>query len=402
MTVPVFAATTSDGFEYSISNGEVTITGYTGTVTELVVPETIGSCSVTTIGDDAFFWCESLVSITLPESVTSIGDCAFFNCTNLVSIDIPDGVTSISFGAFSFCTSLVSIMLPESVTTIDYAAFFDCVSLSTIYYAGTEFDWNNISVEDDNDPLFNAEIVFVKPESDIPEGLEYFVKNGEEVTITGYTGTATELVVPEIISGRPVAAIGDDAFYYCTKLESITVSEENSVYHSDGNCLIETATKTLVAGCKNSIFPSDGSVTTIGNYAFANCTSLEITAIPDCVTTIGEYAFFDCESLESINIPEGVTTIEEGAFGNCYSIKNITIPEGVTTIYNHAFVFCLSLESVTLPESLTTIGDDAFFNCTNLESITIPLQRNNHWRRGIQFLLKPFHCLLWRKRVFLE
>ena len=107
--IPASAATTADGLVYEIANGSVTITDYTGSAAELVIPETIEGCPVTKIGSEAFRDCTSLASITLPDSVTSISDFAFYCCTGLVSINIPDSITGIGKGAFFYCTSLTDI-----------------------------------------------------------------------------------------------------------------------------------------------------------------------------------------------------------------------------------------------------------------------------------------------------
>ena len=115
-----------------------------------------------------------------------------------------------------------------------------------------------------------------------------------------------------ITIGSGVTSIGEGAFRGCSSVENITVDSDNSVYHSSGDCLIETASKTLIVGCKNSVIPSEGSVTSIGGYAFYNCTSLTSVTIPDSVTSIGEFAFWECTSLASITIPDSVTSIGWG------------------------------------------------------------------------------------------
>ena len=114
------------------------------------------------------------------------------------------------------------------------------------------------------------------------------------------------------------------------------------------------------------------SVTSIGNNAFENCSSLTSITIPEVVTSISSSAFSNCHSLTSITIPEGVTSIGQSAFYNCYSLTSITIPEGVTSIGNKAFYACLSLTSITIPEVVTSIGSAAFSGCYSLTSITIP------------------------------
>ena len=145
----------------------------------------------------------------------------------------------------------------------------------------------------------------------------------------------------------------------------------------------------------------DGEVTSIGEWAFDDCSSLTSITIPDSVTTIGHYAFNGCSSLTSVNIPDSVTTIGNAAFSDCSSLQEFngkfasedgrcliidgilnsfapaglteyTIPDSVTEIGTGAFYDCTSLTSVTIPDSVTTIGGSAFQNCNSLTSITIP------------------------------
>ena len=90
-----------------------------------------------------------------------------------------------------------------------------------------------------------------------------------------------------------MTAIGKRAFPEGISLSTITVDPNNTVYHSSGNCLIETASKTLLVGCKNSKIPADGSVTTIGSYAFYDCFFFNPIIIPKSITIIDDYAFYN-------------------------------------------------------------------------------------------------------------
>ena len=113
------------------------------------------------------------------------------------------------------------------------------------------------------------------------------------------------------------------------------------------------------------------SVTSIGSLAFYDCSSLTSITIPNSVTSIGDGAFSDCSSLTSVNIPNSVTSIGEAAFSDC-SLTSITIPNSVTSIGWYAFSGCSSLTSVTIGNSVTSIGESAFSECTSLTSVTIP------------------------------
>jgi len=112
-------------------------------------------------------------------------------------------------------------------------------------------------------------------------------------------------------------------------------------------------------------------VTSIGWYAFRDCTSLEIFNIPNSVTSIGYGAFWGCSSLTSITIPDSVTSIGEGAFSGSF-LTSITIPYGVTSIGDQAFANCYSLHTIIIPDTVTSIGSGAFASCTSLEIFNIP------------------------------
>ena len=119
-------------FTFSISDGEATLTQYSGPGGDIVITDRTGGCPVTSIGNFAFSRCSSLKSVTIPSSVKSIGSSAFFNCTSLTSVMIPDSVTSIGNSAFSRCSSLTSVTIPDTVTSIRNYAFENCSSLTSV------------------------------------------------------------------------------------------------------------------------------------------------------------------------------------------------------------------------------------------------------------------------------
>ena len=112
-------------------------------------------------------------------------------------------------------------------------------------------------------------------------------------------------------------------------------------------------------------------VTSIGSYAFRDCSGLTSVTIPDGVTSIGCDAFSSCSRLTSINIPDGITSIESWVFAACSRLTSVNIPHGVTSIGRYAFIGCSSLTSVNIPNSVTFIGDCAFSQCSRLTSVTI-------------------------------
>ena len=166
-----------------------------------------------------------------------------------------------------------------------------------------------------------------------------------------------------ITISQSVTQIGNEAFAGCSaSLESITVKSENPNYHSENNCLIETATNTLLLGCESSVIPS--YITKIGDRSFDGCASLAEISLPEGVTEIGDRAFLNCESLLSISLPDGVTYIGNGAFSGCTSLKAFTIPSRVRSIEQDTFNDCVSLESLYIPKGITSIHANPFVGCS--------------------------------------
>ena len=392
-------------------------------LTNITIPN-----SVTTIPAYAFNGCTGLMSITIPDSVTSIGDYAFRFCSGLTSITIPDSVTSIGEGAFLFCTSLTSVTIPDSVTSMGVGAFNGCSGLTSIIVVEGNSKYHsegNCIIETETKTLILGCKTSVIP-------TDGSVTSIGEYAFALYTGL-TSITIPDSVTSIDVAAfayctglssitipdsvtsIGESAFSGCSELTSIIVVEGNSKYHSEGNCIIETETKTLILGCKTSDIPTDGSVTSIGDWAFAYCTGLSSITIPDSVTSIGSFAFYECTGLTSITIPDSVTSIGNAAFYNtawynnqpdglvyvgkvAYKYKgtmpsntSIVLEEGTLSITDHAFEDCTGLTSVTIPDSVTSIGYDAFYNCTSLTSITFngtiaqwsAISKDYHWKYSV-------------------
>ena len=159
-----------------------------------------------------------------------------------------------------------------------------------------------------------------------------------------------------------VTSIGDYAFYECSSLSSITIPNGVTSIGSNAFCNCSSLSSITIPN----------SVTSIGVAAFFYCSGLTSITIPNSVTTIGKFAFYYCSSLTSITIPNSVTSIEKNAFYYCSSLTSVTIPNSVTSIGESAFFYCSSLTSITIPNSVTSIEKSAFYGCKSLTSITIP------------------------------
>ena len=324
------------------------------------------SNSVTSIGGSAFSKCTGLTSITIPDSVMSIGASAFYGCTGLTSITIPDSVTSMGSYAFSGCTGLTSVIIGNGVTSIGEFAFCDCTGLTSIVIPynvvdmGKKVFWNcrNLQVQCEAPACPSGwisswqynyetgkEIIYTRSDLNITWGYNnitessytFIIKNNEAVLLK-YQGTETDVVIPQNFDNYIVTSIGVYAFEECTGLTSVTIPD---------------------------------SVKSIGYRAFNGCTKLTSVTIGNGVTSIGNYAFNGCTGLTSVTIPDSVTSIGNYAFNGCTGLTSVTIPNSVTSIGAAAFSGCSGLTSIAIPDSVTSIGDQAFYNCSKLQDIYI-------------------------------
>lgn len=348
----------------------------------------IVSNKLSSIESSAFSGCRALTNITIPNTVTSIEDSAFMYCSGLTNIIIPNSVTNIGGEAFKGCDGLREITIPDSVTSIGDSAFADCGLLKNIFV-----DINNKNYASKDGVLYTgnfSELLYYPTQNStenlvLPEGLK---KISDNALSNNYC--VTSLFIPSTVEEIGTNIIRKDS------VESIVISSLNKKYDSrnDCNAIIETATNTLIVGCKNTIIPN--GVTSIGEKAFYDCRHLTNVTIPNGVTCIGNSAFFSCSNLVNITIPDSVTTIGEKAFqgtnltavalsnnitsiGKCAfaqtDLTNITIPDGITNIVGYTFMSCNSLTNITIGSGVTYIDKEAFNECNNLTNIIV--DRNN-------------------------
>ena len=377
------SGTCGDNLTWTLAGKALTVSG-TGAMTDYtdssnapwytyrtVILDVIIEDGVTTIGNFAFYCCTGLTSITVPNSVTRFGDSAFRGCYGLTSVTIPRNVTSVGDRAFNSCRNLAAMIVESGNTTYDSRN--NC----------------NAIIETATNTLIAGCKNTLIPDNVTTIGKWAFL---------GSIGM-TSLTIP-----KSVTAIGERAFNSCRGLTSIIVESGNPIFDSRDNCnaVIETATNTLIAGCRNTVIPN--SVTTIARHSFYSCNSLTAIVIPESVTDIEYGAFIGCSGLTSITvesgnttydsrdncnavietatnmlvvgcpstvIPGSVTGIAKDAFNNISSLTAIAIPGSVTTIGKYAFCKCGKLTSIVIPDNVTTIGKSAFFECASLEDITI-------------------------------
>ena len=390
----VINAGPEDDYSFTITDGEATITGYSGPGGDVVIPLSLEGYPVVAIAggrSPVFASNETLISVVIPDSVTFIENGTFRGSTNLTGInvdpdnseftsisgvlfdtdqtvlhaypagktdsayEIPDSVASIENQAFAGSKTLANVEIPDSVTVIGSWAFRNCTSLTSVAI----------------------------PNSVTSIGREAF---------EGCT-SLTSVVIPDSVTSIEIWA-----FRNCPNLTDIDVHPDSFDFSSLSGVLFDADQTVLLrypAGRSDSVYEipngvtsiglsafEDGmnlvdveipnSVTSIGNWAFQNCTSLTGVVIPDSVTSIGSSAFSGCTSLTSVVISNSVTSIGHSSFRNCTSLGSVVIPEGVTSIGGQSFQGCTSLASVVIPDTVTFIGVSAFSGCTSLNGVVIP------------------------------
>ena len=249
-------------------------------------------------------------------TVTQIGDFAFYKCRSLNSVSIPNTVTSIGVSAFVDCDRLTNIEFPNSLTRICSSSFSKCDRLTSLYIPGSVIR----------------------------------------------------------IEGNP--------FSECPGLASIEVAEDNPKYDSREHCnaIIETATKTMIVGCQNTVIPS--SITTFGSWVFAGATGITSFVIPYGTTSVPDYMLAHCTNLTSVEIPNTVTTIGYDAFRGCSSLTHVTLPYSLRSIDYGAFSEMDNLQSLEIPRNVYSIRETFLMASGNISSLSVIYSNPYYDSRG--------------------
>lgn len=349
----LYEESTGDG----TSMQKAEITGYTGTETDLVIPQKVGQYEVGRIGKEAFRETE-ITGVVIPEGIDTIGYQAFRGCGQLRKVQIPSTITewkeeSYNNSAFEDCTALTELELAEDLTILGQRAFAGCTSLAGVR---------------------------------IPPGIEIF-RNQVFSDCTGLT----ELELAEGIS-----QIGYQAFSGCTSLEEVTVpSTVKSWATLRANGIMATVYDCgAFKGCTalRKVTLTEGLTTLYGFQGVRDCPLITELDVPASVEDVS-YAFAGCKYLEKVTLHEGIKTIGLNAFYDCTSLSEVTIPNTVTFVDGGAFKQCTSLESLVLPPGAASLGSSITSGCSNLKEIHILAESVNWYQKLDLSKTGKIYCL---------
>jgi len=339
--------------------------------------------NITHIGDFAFYNCENLTLITLPDSLRTIGKNAFSSCSKLASITLPDSLTSIGMQAFSHCSSLASVRLPNGLTTVGFWAFSHCTALSSV-----QFPDSLTAIES-----FAFEYCESLTEISIPAGVTTLSES-----VFSYCSS-----LQKVHFASTLHIVERGAFEDCTSLTNVsydgTMDEMRGIYIYINNEHLKSALWDCLDGADRYGFDMSGScgsnltwavsddgttLTITGSGAMYNFIDYDSpqpwadhhTAIKtvvfveqgDGITYIGKAAFSDFSSLASVTLPDHLTDIGSYAFSDCTALTEITIPSGVTELQRDTFADCSSLTTVHLSNTLQS-ASTAFARCDQLAEV---------------------------------
>ena len=359
----------------TIENGVTSIGDYAfyecDKLSSVIIPDT-----VTSIGEAAFYWCMNINAVSIPDSVRTIGDTAFYSCDRLTKLTIGSGVTTIGEKAFYDCDRLAAVTLPDNVTKMGSWAFYHCDRLAEAAIGS--------GITTVSDSAFgqckSLRSVDLGPQiKTIGWGAFQGCLGLTSVTVPDNVKTLEQYAfygstaLTEVKLGSGVTEIGTRAFTGCY-LTDITVAENNPAYCAEEDVLFTKDKTTLVQypGGREGAYVIPDTVTVIGDSAFESAVALPAITIPATVAVIGDAAFAECDKLSAVTIPNSVKTLGASAFYRCAALTSMPIPDSVTAIGQYAFYQCTSLTDVILPYTITTLEEGVFSACSALTQITIP------------------------------
>ena len=405
-------------YTYTVDgNGNATITGYSGGVAALFIPETIDGHTVTAIGNRAFKGNLRLAAVTIPDTVTEIGQDAFSGCRNLTSVSLSNNLDSIYESAFE-STAISTLSLPSKLTRLDRKAFANCTNLQHVSIPATLTTTTYGTISDDWNGPFNGcsslnSVSFAEGitsilshlfencngirEIKIPDGVALIGENAfknSTLTSIDIPGSVTSIEskafnsCANLISIKlpdSVTAMGTAVFEGCSNLTDVTLpgTRMNIMADTFKNCtslkkivLPETVQYIRSGAFSNCIALKEivwsKAPELIDSNAFYNCDAITEMDIPATVTSVGYQAFYDCDGLTKITIPDSVTSLGDSVFYDCDALTDVKLGAGITTIPASAFRHCDALEQLTVPRRVTAIKDNAFKDSVKFSSITIP------------------------------
>ena len=386
-----------DNWNYKIDGETVIITGYRGTDTQVVIPNSINGVAVTEI--ESFGAKTSVTSVIFGENVKTIDANAFKGCTALKTVTLNVGLTDIGAKAFSG-TRITSLTLPSTVENANGETFYGMNAL-------TEIKVN----EESNSFVTRGGVLLTADRTQLV--LYPAAKSGTEYTT--YTDVTTvqkyafaNVNLTSLTISANVTSIEAGAFEGASSLSSISVDSENASYSADDGVLFDGTTLLLYPTAKDkSSYTMPETVTAVAESAFVNNTSLETLHVGDNVVTLPADAVKGCANLKVLYIPAGVSENVEDLMDNCPALTTISVAsgnasyssdsgvllnaegteiikcpvrrstaftakQGITAVREQAFKDCYLLAEVSLAEGVESIGKEAFANCSKLEKITLP------------------------------
>ena len=291
--------------DYNTSSGENNTAPWYGYAYQ--IKKVVLGSGVQNIGNDAFAGCYCMTDITIPDTVSSIGSGAFSHCA-LREVEIPQGITSIQSNTFWYCTQLTKITIPASVTSVDMYAFYNCHVLKTVYYGGTEAQWEGMHVDnyaDSNSALLDATLYFEMQYQRIAAGscgdnLRWYLMEDGVLKITG-SGAMPDY-----------SRVSDAPWYYQygSRIKEVRVGANVTKI---GNNAFRITSVQKVVFCAKETGSTDAPLV-LGDYCFADCDSLNEIQFGNRVIVPGESVFVRCKGLTEVTVP-GTVKLDKSLYG---------------------------------------------------------------------------------------